>query len=57
VLEAKRKALYSDANMKEVAYSLDFEDIAHFGKFFKNSAEINFTDFRQDTAPPPMLRA
>jgi AraC-like DNA-binding protein len=57
VLEAKRKALYSDANMKEVAYSLGFEDIAHFSKFFKNTAGVNFTDFRRDTAPPPMPRA
>jgi AraC-like DNA-binding protein len=52
VLEAKRKALYSDANMKEVAYSLGFEDIAHFSKFFKNTAGVNFTDFRRDTARP-----
>ncbi len=50
VLEAKRKALYSDANMKEVAYSLGFEDIAHFSKFFKNTAGVSFTDFRRDTA-------
>jgi AraC-like DNA-binding protein len=56
VLEAKRKALYSDANMKEVAYSLGFEDIAHFSKFFKNTAGINFTDFRKDTALPPVPR-
>jgi AraC-like DNA-binding protein len=53
VLEAKRKALYSDDNMKEVAYSLGFEDIAHFSKFFKNTAGINFTDFRKDIARPP----
>ncbi len=57
VLEAKRKALYSDANMKQVAYSLGFEDIAHFSKFFKNMVGVNFTDFRQDTALPPMPRA
>lgn len=50
VLEAKRKALYSDANMKEVAYSLGFEDTAHFSKFFKNTAGINFTDFRKNTS-------
>jgi AraC-like DNA-binding protein len=56
VLEAKRKALYSDANMKEVAYSLGFEDIAHFSKFFKNTAGVNFTDFRKDTILPPVLQ-
>jgi AraC-like DNA-binding protein len=52
VLEAKRKALYSDANMKEVAYSLGFEDTAHFSKFFKNTAGLNFTDFRKETGLP-----
>ena len=49
VLEAKRKALYSGANMKEVAYSLGFEDIAHFSKLFKNTAGVRFTDFRKDS--------
>ncbi len=52
LLEAKRKAMYSDANMKEVAYSLGFEDIAHFSRFFKNTAGMNFTDFRKNTALP-----
>jgi AraC-like DNA-binding protein len=58
VLEAKRKALYSDANMKEVAYSLGFGDIAHFSKFFKNTAGVNFTDFRKDAPRPkaPLAR-
>jgi AraC-like DNA-binding protein len=51
ILEAKRKALYTDANMKEIAYSLGFEDIAHFSKFFKNTAGLNFTDFRKDNSP------
>jgi hypothetical protein len=41
----------------KVAYSFDFEDIAHFGKFFKNTAGANFTDIRRDTAPPHMPRA
>ena len=56
VLEAKRKARHSDANMKEVAYSLGFGDIAHFSKFFKNTAGVNFTDFRKDVALPPVPR-
>jgi AraC-like DNA-binding protein len=38
--------------MKEVAYSLGFEDIAHFSRFFKNTAGMNFTDFRKNTALP-----
>ena len=46
ILEAKRKALYSDSNMKEIAYHLGFDDIAHFSKFFKNTSGMNFTNFK-----------
>jgi AraC family transcriptional activator of pobA len=49
VQEAKRLAIYSDANMKMVAYSLGFEDLSHFSKFFKHAAGINFTAFRKST--------
>jgi AraC-like DNA-binding protein len=50
VLEAKRKALYSDYSMKQIAYHLGFDDIAHFSKFFKNIAGNNFSDYRKSTA-------
>jgi AraC family transcriptional regulator, transcriptional activator of pobA len=46
VLEAKRHALYSDCSMKEIAYKLGFEDPAHFSKFFKQAAGINFSEFK-----------
>jgi AraC-like DNA-binding protein len=46
VLEAKRLAMYSDANMKLIAYKLGFDDLSHFSKFFKNVAGMNFTEFR-----------
>jgi len=46
ILEAKRMAMYTDANMKHIAYQLGFYDLAHFSKFFKNVAGMNFTDFR-----------
>jgi AraC family transcriptional activator of pobA len=49
VQEAKRLVLYNDANMKMVAYSLGFDDLAHFSKYFKNAAGMNFTDFRKKT--------
>jgi AraC family transcriptional regulator, transcriptional activator of pobA len=49
VQEAKRLAIYSDANMKMVAYSLGFEDLSHFSKFFKHAAGINFTEFKKST--------
>jgi AraC family transcriptional activator of pobA len=48
VLEAKRMGRYSDAGMKEIAYSLGFSDSAHFSKFFKTVAGTNFTDFKKE---------
>ncbi|MBL0739867.1 AraC family transcriptional regulator [Chryseolinea lacunae] len=47
IQEAKRRAKYSDSNMKEVAYELGFETPAHFSKFFKHYAGINFSSFKQ----------
>jgi len=49
VLEAKRKAAYSDVSMKEIAYHLGFDDIAHFSKFFKTVYGKNFTDFKKES--------
>ena len=48
VLEAKRLATYSGSSMKEIAYSLGFDDIAHFSKFFKNFSGRSFTDYKKD---------
>lgn len=50
VLEAKRQAAYSDTSMKEIAYGLGFDDVAHFSKFFKNVSGSSFTDFRKELA-------
>jgi AraC-like DNA-binding protein/mannose-6-phosphate isomerase-like protein (cupin superfamily) len=47
VLEAKRQAKYSSRSMKEIAYSLGFEDMAHFSKFFKNNSGMNFSSFKK----------
>jgi AraC family transcriptional regulator, transcriptional activator of pobA len=49
VLEAKRQARYSDRSMKEIAYSLGFEDLAHFSKFFKNNSGMNFSNFKRQS--------
>jgi AraC family transcriptional regulator, transcriptional activator of pobA len=49
VQEAKRLVMYNDANMKMVASSLGFEDLAHFSRYFKNAAGMNFTAFRKKT--------
>jgi AraC family transcriptional activator of pobA len=48
VLEAKRRAAYSNMSMKEIAYYLGFEDLAHFSKFFKAVNGKTFTDFKKD---------
>jgi len=47
LLEAKRLAIYSGANMKEVAYHLGFDDLSHFSKYFKSAAGITFTEFKR----------
>ena len=54
VLEAKRMARYSDSGMKEIAYDLGFLDTAHFSRFFKSFAGINFTDFKKETLNFPI---
>ena len=46
ILEAKRRALYLGTSMKETAYSLGFEDLAHFSKFFKKNAGTSFREFK-----------
>ena len=48
VLEAKRQAAYADLSMKEIAYDLGFEDIAHFSKFFKNVSGRSYTNFKKE---------
>lgn len=47
VLEAVRQARLTGATMKEVAYSLGFNDNAHFSKFFKKTAGRNFTEIKK----------
>lgn len=50
VQEAKRLAIYSDASMKVVAYTLGFDDLSHFSKFFKNAAGMNFSEFKKHSS-------
>ena len=47
VMEAKRIALHTGDSMKEIAYSLGFDNLAHFSKFFKNSCGMSFTEFKR----------
>lgn len=49
ILEAKRQLLYTNTSMKEIAYKLGFDDMAHFSKFFKNNnSGQSFTCFKRD---------
>jgi AraC family transcriptional activator of pobA len=47
ILEAKRAAFFSEANMKEISYQLGFEDASQFSKFFKNKTGVNFSEFKK----------
>jgi len=49
VLEAKRKAVYTNMCMKEIAFDLGFTDLPHFSKYFKAATGINFSAFIQKT--------
>jgi AraC family transcriptional activator of pobA len=49
IQEAKRLVMYKDADLKMVAYALGFDDLAHFSKYFKNGAGMNFSDFKKRT--------
>ncbi|PWV49616.1 AraC family transcriptional regulator [Chitinophaga sp. S165] len=46
ILEAKRRMMYSDCSLKEIAYYLGFESQAHFSKFFKSKSGMNYTSFK-----------
>ena len=47
IMEAKRQATQSCRSMKEIAYDLGFDDLAHFSKFFKSKSGINFSSFKK----------
>ena len=54
VLEAKRMGRYSGVGMKEIAYDLGFLDSAHFSRFFKTFAGINFSEFKRGALIVPL---
>ncbi len=45
--EAKRQARWEGMNLKQIAYTLGYDDISHFSKFFKKAAGISFSDFKR----------
>lgn len=50
ILEAKRRILYSDNSLKEIAYDLGFDNQAHFSKFFKAKTGMNYTKYKHTMA-------
>lgn len=48
ITEAKRQAVHSNLSMKEIAYQLGFDDLAHFSKYFKNNSGMSFTSFKRE---------
>jgi len=44
ILEAKRYLYFTDKSAKEVAENLGFTSTAHFSKFFKSGAGMNFSE-------------
>jgi AraC family transcriptional regulator, transcriptional activator of pobA len=48
IMEAKRKASIDGLSMKEIAWQLGFEDIAHFSKYFKKGHGVNFSTFKKE---------
>lgn len=47
ILEAKRYLYYTDKSAKEVAAELGFTSAAHFSRFFKAGAGVNFSEFSE----------
>ncbi len=47
LLEAKRKLLYSDEPVKEIAFELGFNDPAYFNRFFKKSTQLSPLEFKK----------
>jgi AraC family transcriptional activator of pobA len=51
IIEAKRLFCYTHLSVKEIAYDLGFNDAAHFSRFFKNTANLNPSDYRKQQLP------
>jgi len=47
ILEAKRYLYFTDKSAKEVADALGFTSTAHFSKFFKSGAGVNFSQYKE----------
>lgn len=48
ILEAKRLLKHSDLSTKEIAFFLNYQDPAHFSKFFKTQTGFSPTEYREN---------
>ena len=48
VLEIKKMLTNSESSIKEIVYSLNFNDPANFNKFFKSSVGVSPSQFREE---------
>lgn len=48
ISEAKRKLLYEEKSIKEIAFELGFRDPYYFSKFFKNHTDISPSEFQKE---------
>lgn len=46
MLDARKRILYTDRSIKEIAYELGYEDIQTFSRFFKNKEGISPVEYR-----------
>lgn len=56
ILLAAKAALKESSSMKEIAFQLGFDDLAHFSKFFKNVSGLNFREFKRRLADDRVLQ-
>ena len=47
IMEAKKQAVYQGSSLKEIAYYLGFDNLAHFSKFFKSNNGTSFSCFKK----------
>jgi AraC-like DNA-binding protein len=47
ILEAKRKLIYTDFSVKEIAFDLGFNDPAYFSRFFTKATEMSPLQFKK----------
>ena len=52
LLEARRQLHYTDKPIKEIAYTLGYEDIQTFSRFFKTKENLSPAEYRENSRNP-----